>query len=93
MSITTQGLMQIIIDDFCKQEYGSEADFSNNTKIPLAYTTSGDGQTEIQVTADIENLRIQYFWNGHIYGEELFKTDEQMIDFLQGMTFDSLVSY
>ncbi len=93
VSIKAQSLMQIMIEDFCKREYGSEADFGNMEKIPLAYTTSEDGKHTIQAYADIEHLRVQYYYDGFIYGEELYKCEEDMMDFLQTMTFDELVSY
>lgn len=93
ISIKAQSLMQIMIDDFCMKEYKSGANFDNMAKIPLAYTTTEDGKHTIQVYADIENLRVQYYYDGFIYGEELFKMEDQMMDFLQTMTFNELVSY
>ena len=93
ISLNAQRIMQIIINDFCKSEYDCEADFGDCSKIPLAYTSSEDGLHEIQVYADIEHLRIRYYYDGFIFGEELFKKDSDMIDFLKAMTFDSLVTY
>ena len=93
VSLKAQSIMQIMINDFCMKEYGNEADFGNMEMIPIAYTTSEDEKHEIQVYADIENLKIQYYCDGFIYGEELFKREEQMMDFLSTMSFDELVSY
>lgn len=93
VSLKAQSIMQIMIENFCLNEYGSGANFDNLSKIPLAYTTTEDGMHPIQVYADIENLKIQYYYDGFIYGEELFKCEEQMMDFLSTMSFDELVSY
>lgn len=91
MGITAEGMMQVIIDDFCKREYGHEADFGNYSQIPIA---KGERKGyEIEVFADIEHLRVQYFSNGYIYGEELFNYDVDMIDFLKEMTVDELLNY
>lgn len=93
VSLEAKSIMQIMINDFCKREYDSEADFSDCSRIPIAYTTSEDEKHTIQVYADIEHLRVQYYYDCNIYGEDLFKTAEDMMDFLQTMAFDELVSY
>ena len=47
-----------LISDFCRSEYGSEADFSDPTKIGVAYTTVTDDEIPIQVNIDLVNYRI-----------------------------------
>lgn len=47
-----------LIDEFCLHEYGLCADFSDLTKIAIAYTTLTDDEIPIQVCVDLENYCI-----------------------------------
>ena len=42
------------INKFCQSEYGADADFSNLSKVDLAYTTDRDNGLAIQISADLE---------------------------------------
>ena len=52
------------IADFCEREGLGEPDFSNLTHIDLAYSTSGDGEHEIQVYANFLRNEIVYLVDG-----------------------------
>ena len=43
-----------LIDEFCAYEYASQADFSDLSKVGVAYTTVGDGELSLQVNVDLE---------------------------------------
>ena len=50
-----------LISDFCQSEYGSEADFSDPTKIGVAYTTVTDDEIPVQVNIDLVNYRMERY--------------------------------
>ena len=51
-----------LINDFCLAEYESEADFSDLTRVGLAYTTTGeDEEHDIQVWADLVHCTMSYY--------------------------------
>ena len=52
------------IADFCEREGLSEPDFSDLTHIDLAYSTTGDGEHEIQVCANFLRNEIVYLVDG-----------------------------
>lgn len=69
-----------LINDFCQSEYGDDADFSDLTKIGVAYTTVTDDEISIQVNIDLVNYRLErYLDDEHLetrqYGMNPDKTD------------------
>jgi len=52
------------IADFCEREGLGKPDFSNLTHIDLAYSTTGDGEHEIQVYANFLRNEIVYLVDG-----------------------------
>ena len=52
------------ISDFCEREGLGEPDFSDLTHIDLAYSTTGDGEHEIQVYANFLRNEIVYLVDG-----------------------------
>ena len=48
-----------LIDEFCTYEYASQADFSDLSKVSIAYTTVGDGELPLQVNVDLEGYKIE----------------------------------
>ncbi len=50
-----------LISDFCRSEYGSEADFSDPAKIGVAYTTVTDDEIPLQVNIDLVNFRLERY--------------------------------
>ena len=84
---------QTLISDFYEQEYGDEsADFSNLHKVSLAYTTTEDGASEIQVDADLVDYRIIKYLDNHEVEREQFKDLYDMVENgLSDLNFDELV--
>ena len=47
-----------LIREFCQEEYDSEPDFSNLSKIGIAYTNATDEEIPIQVNVDLVGYRV-----------------------------------
>ena len=48
-----------LIREFCQEEYDSEPDFSNLSKIGIAYTNATDEEIPIQVNVDLVGYRVE----------------------------------
>ena len=91
LKLQEQALMEQakeLISDFCQSEYGSEADFSDPTKIGIAYTTITDDEIPIQVNIDLVNFRLERYLSGeHLetrqYGslQYLIANELEILDF------------
>ena len=80
-----------LINDYCKEEFGYGADFSNLEDIGLAFTTVTDYEIEIQVCADLKNYKIVRLLNSKVFDERVYESLEDLIYFeLQDLDFDDL---
>ena len=87
--VAEQALMERakgLISDFCRSEYGSEADFSDPAKIGVAYTTVTDDEIPIQVNIDLVNYRLERYLDDE---HETFETPR----YLRGQIEISYVPY
>lgn len=75
--------------------------FDSNLKCPLAYTTIGEEENiEVQVTLDLENMRIIreviFRFDDHKQCKKLqtdvFKNTKEVVDFTSHIHFDELVN-
>ena len=48
-----------LINQYCRKEFGDPADFSDPSKVGIAYTTTEDGRHEIQVYANLTDCRTE----------------------------------
>lgn len=81
------------INDFCMDEYSSEADLSNLSNIFTAYTTDEDTDMEIQVTADLEHFQMRYAYGDTIVRTEQYESLEEMNrNVLSVLDFNDLVT-
>ena len=83
-----------IINDFVNEEYDDTkgADFSNLTKIDVAYTTTEDEKHTIQAYIDLEHLNIVKEVDGHILEKESYDSLEKLVDDLNSLDFSDLTS-
>ena len=84
-----------LINEFCSKEYGagSEADFSDLTRVGIAYTTITDEELEVQVEVDLVHFQIRTLVENQVVRFSEYKSLENLIeDGLTGQGFDDLVS-
>ena len=81
-----------LISDFCRSEYGSEADFSDPTKIGVAYTTVTDDEIPIQVNLDLVNYRLErYLDDEHLETRQYGSLRELIANELENLDFSDLI--
>lgn len=81
-----------LINDFCQSEYGNDADFSDLTKIGVAYTTVTDDEIPIQVNIDLVNYRLErYLDDEHLETRQYGSMQELIANELVSLDFSDLV--
>ena len=80
-----------LINDFCRSEYGDDADFSDLTKIGVAYTTVTDDEIPIQVNIDLVNYRLERYLDGeHLETWQYASMQELIANELESLDFSEL---
>ena len=83
-----------IIDEYCREEFESDegADYTNLSKVDVAYTTTEDGKHEIQASVNLVDYRIETLVDGKVIRTEQYDTLEDMTEKgLKNLSFDDLV--
>ena len=81
-----------LISDFCRSEYGSEADFSDPAKIGVAYTTVTDDEIPLQVDIDLVNFRLErYLDDEHLETRQYGSLQELISNELENLDFSDLI--
>ena len=81
-----------LINDFCQSEYGDDADFSDLTKIGVAYTTVTDDEIPVQVSIDLVNYRLErYLDDEHLETRQYGSMKELIANELESLDFSDLV--
>lgn len=80
------------INDFCQDEYGATADFTNLEKVAIAYTNTEDERLEIQVDVDLINFRINRYINDELVENRQYDSLEELYDNLD-LSFSDLTSF
>ena len=93
--VAEQALMERakgLISDFCRSEYGSEADFSDPAKIGVAYTTVTDDEIPLQVNIDLVNYRLErYLDDEHLETRQYGSLQELISNELENLDFSDLI--
>ena len=82
-----------LIRDFCLEEYDSEPDFSNLSKIGIAYTNATDEEIPIQVNVDLVGYRVERYLGEVLIDERQYESLEDLTETeLEALDFSELVS-
>ena len=82
-----------LIREFCQKEYDSEPDFSDLTKIGIAYTNATDEEIPIQVNVDLVGYRVERYLGEVLIDERQYESLEDLTETeLEALDFSELVS-
>ena len=82
-----------LIRDFSLEEYDSEPDFSNLSKIGIAYTNATDEEIPIQVNVDLVGYRVERYLGDILVDERQYESLEDLTETeLEALDFSELVS-
>ena len=84
---------QKLIHDFCLEEYDSEPDFSDLSKIGIAYTNATDEEIPIQVNVDLVGYRVERYLGELLIDERQYESLKDLTETeLEALDFSELVS-
>ena len=84
---------QNLIREFCQEEYDSEPDFSDLTKIGIAYTHATDEDIPIQVNVDLVGYHVERYLGEVLIDERQYESLEDLTETeLEALDFSELVS-
>ena len=82
-----------LIREFCQEEYDSEPDFSDLTKIGIAYTHATDEDIPIQVNVDLVGYRVERYLGEVLIDERQYESLKELTETeLEALDFSELVS-
>ena len=82
-----------LIREFCQEEYDSEPDFSDLSKIGIAYTHATDEDIPIQVNVDLVGYRVERYLGEVLIDERQYESLEDLTETeLESLDFSELVS-
>ena len=82
-----------LIREFCQEEYDSEPDFSDLSKIGIAYTHATDEDIPIQVNVDLVGYRVERYLGEVLIDERQYESLEDLTETeLEALDFSELVS-
>ena len=82
-----------LIRDFCLEEYDSEPDFSDLSKIGIAYTHATDEDIPIQVNVDLVGYRVERYLGEVLIDERQYESLKDLTETeLEALDFSELVS-
>ena len=82
-----------LIREFCQEEYDSEPDFSDLSKIDIAYTNATDEEIPIQVNVDLVGYRVERYLGDILVDERQYESLEDLTETeLEALDFSELVS-
>ena len=82
-----------LIREFCQEEYDSEPDFSDLSKIGVAYTHATDEDIPIQVNVDLVGYRVERYLGEVLIDERQYESLEDLTEAeLEALDFSELVS-
>ena len=82
-----------LIREFCLEEYESEPDFSDLSKIGIAYTNATDEEIPIQVNVDLVGYRVERYLGEVLIDERQYESLEDLTETeLEALDFSELVS-
>ena len=82
-----------LIREFCQEEYDSEPDFSDLSKIGIAYTHATDEDIPIQVNVDLVGYRVERYLGEVLIDERQYESLKDLTETeLEALDFSELVS-
>ena len=82
-----------LLREFCQEEYDSEPDFSDLSKIGIAYTHATNEDIPIQVNVDLVGYRVERYLGEVLIDERQYESLEDLTETeLEALDFSELVS-
>ncbi|MBR7088251.1 MAG: hypothetical protein IKI38_02755, partial [Mogibacterium sp.] len=81
-----------LINLYCQETFGSDADYSNLANVPLAFTTRGEDDHPIDISADLVSFRIEYRVKGEVVYSNQCENLAELNIYLAELNFDNMIA-
>ena len=81
-----------LINDYCKEELDTDADFSDLSDVHLAYSTTEDNEHEIQISADLTAYSINYAVDNEVVHSIQCDSLHELNEHLANLDFSEMIS-
>ena len=82
-----------LLNEFCQREFESDADFSDLSRVGLAFSTTSDAVTPVEVSADLLSFRLVYEVDKKEVAALQCDDLEDMFQYLGNLDFDEMIAY
>lgn len=82
-----------LINAYCQDVFEEEADFSDLSQVPLAFSSTSDSAHTIEVTADLISYRLRYLVDGEVSASVQCADLRNLSEFLANLDFDEIVAF
>lgn len=91
---TTMEKAMRLIDEFCRSEYESEADFSDMRNIGIGYTTISDAEIPVQINVNLVDFSLDRYVEGVIVDQRKYASLDELISHeLEELSFEDLIYF
>ena len=81
-----------LINAYCLEEFGQEADYSDLRHVNLAFSSTSDSEHTVEVFADLVSCRLVYQVDGEAVRELACDTLGELNEYLSSLDFDTMVA-
>ena len=81
-----------LINEYCQEVFGQDADFSDLNRVDLAMGSTSDSEHTVEIYADLSAFRLVYLVDGQIIYENACGSLTGLNEYLADLDFDRLVA-
>ena len=81
-----------LINAYCLEEFGQEADYSDLSHVDLAFSSTSDSEHTVEVFADLASFRLVYQVDGEAVREIACDTLGELNEYLASLDFDTMAA-
>ena len=82
-----------LINEYCQEEFDQDADYSDLSHVPLAFSTTSKGDYPVDVSADLVSYRLVYQVNGEEVAVLQCHDLKDMQQYLGNLEIDAMIAY
>lgn len=81
-----------LINLYCQETFGSDAEYADLSHVDLSYSTTGDGEQPIEAFADLIHFKIEYRVGGEAVYINQCASLAELNEYLASLDFDTMIA-
>ena len=82
-----------LINEYCQETFESDADFTDLSNVPLAYSSTGDGEHSISIHVDLEAFKLFYLVDNEPVATVQCVNLPDLNQYLANLDFDEMIGF